>query len=343
MSQNIVAICDVDDALLDEQAARSGTTSVSAAAGSRRGRRRGGRRRRRPRRAAGARAVGGSRARTFAELRPVQAAAGGQREVTPAQVLATQPQALRRRADPEGREVSRLPRDAREAEGHRRRHRRDARSHARGDRVGGDGARQARLRAEAAVLVGARSAAPGQAGRRQSEGRHADGQPGPLARRGAARTGIPGGRRDRRHQAKCTSGPTARSATGRRASRVRPRRRRPRQRRLEQHGGRAAPRGSRSAAIRCRRRSAWDLFLGVAPDVEYHPIYHPFNWRGWVDWGQGALGDMGAHLIDHPVWGLELGLPTSIETISTPFNKASATRTRRRPTTSSRRGRASRP
>ena len=45
---------------------------------------------------------------------------------------------------------------------------------------------------------------------------------------------------------------------------------------------------------------SWDLFLGVAPFVEYHPIYHPFNWRGWVDWGQGALGDMGAHLIDHP-------------------------------------------
>jgi len=65
---------------------------------------------------------------------------------------------------------------------------------------------------------------------------------------------------------------------------------------------------------------AWNLFLGVAPDVEYHPVYHPFNWRGWVDWGQGALGDMGAHLVDHPVWGLKLGLPTVIETTSTPFN-----------------------
>jgi len=65
---------------------------------------------------------------------------------------------------------------------------------------------------------------------------------------------------------------------------------------------------------------AWDLFLGVAPAVEYHPIYHPFNWRGWVDWGQGALGDMGAHLIDHPFWSLDLGYPTSVETISTPFN-----------------------
>jgi predicted dehydrogenase len=64
----------------------------------------------------------------------------------------------------------------------------------------------------------------------------------------------------------------------------------------------------------------WDLFLGVAPVVPYHPVYHPFNWRGWVDWGQGALGDMGAHLIDFPFWSLELGMPTSVETISTPFN-----------------------
>jgi predicted dehydrogenase len=65
---------------------------------------------------------------------------------------------------------------------------------------------------------------------------------------------------------------------------------------------------------------SWELFLGVAPKVEYHPIYHPFNWRGWVDWGQGALGDMGAHLIDHPFWSLKLGYPTVIETRSTPFN-----------------------
>lgn len=68
---------------------------------------------------------------------------------------------------------------------------------------------------------------------------------------------------------------------------------------------------------------AWDLFLGVGPHVDYHPIYHPFNWRGWVDWGVGAIGDMGAHLIDHTLWALNLGLPTNIETASTPFNGAS--------------------
>ena len=70
-------------------------------------------------------------------------------------------------------------------------------------------------------------------------------------------------------------------------------------------------------------RLAWNLFLGVAPEVDYHPVYHPFNWRGWVDWGQGALGDMGAHLIDFPVWALDLGLPSVIETESTPFNGVS--------------------
>jgi predicted dehydrogenase len=68
---------------------------------------------------------------------------------------------------------------------------------------------------------------------------------------------------------------------------------------------------------------AWELFLGPAPYVEYHPIYHPFNWRGWVDWGNGPLGDMGAHLIDVAMWALDLGFPTTIETVATPFNGAS--------------------
>jgi predicted dehydrogenase len=64
----------------------------------------------------------------------------------------------------------------------------------------------------------------------------------------------------------------------------------------------------------------WDLYLGpVAEDVPYHPIYHPFNWRGWTDFGVGALGDMGAHLIDQPFWALGLTYPTSIEATSTPW------------------------
>jgi len=68
---------------------------------------------------------------------------------------------------------------------------------------------------------------------------------------------------------------------------------------------------------------ARDLFLGPSPTVEYHPLYHPFNWRGWADWGVGAIGDMGAHLIDHAYWALDLGYPTAVETVSTPFSGGS--------------------
>ena len=63
----------------------------------------------------------------------------------------------------------------------------------------------------------------------------------------------------------------------------------------------------------------WDLYLGPAQPVGYHPIYHPFGWRGWVDFGVGALGDMAAHLIDHPYWALSLEYPTAIEATSTPW------------------------
>jgi predicted dehydrogenase len=62
----------------------------------------------------------------------------------------------------------------------------------------------------------------------------------------------------------------------------------------------------------------WNMYLGpLAENVPYHPIYHPFNWRGWLDFGSGALGDMGAHLIDHPFWALGLAYPSSVEATST--------------------------
>ena len=64
----------------------------------------------------------------------------------------------------------------------------------------------------------------------------------------------------------------------------------------------------------------WDLYTAPAVrDVDYHPIYHPFNWRGWLEFGVGALGDMGAHLIDHPYWALGLTQPISVEATSTPW------------------------
>jgi predicted dehydrogenase len=63
----------------------------------------------------------------------------------------------------------------------------------------------------------------------------------------------------------------------------------------------------------------WDLFLGPAAEVPYHPVYHPFSWRGWPEFGVSAIGDMGAHLIDQPYWALDLGYPTSVVASSTPW------------------------
>lgn len=64
---------------------------------------------------------------------------------------------------------------------------------------------------------------------------------------------------------------------------------------------------------------SWDLFLGAVPEIPYNPTYHPFSWRGWVDFGVSAIGDMGAHLIDQPYWALNLGYPSSITASSTPW------------------------
>ncbi len=57
----------------------------------------------------------------------------------------------------------------------------------------------------------------------------------------------------------------------------------------------------------------WDLWLGPAKQTEYIPNMHPFNWRGWWDYGTGALGDMGCHLMDVPFKALNLKYPTSVE------------------------------
>jgi len=57
----------------------------------------------------------------------------------------------------------------------------------------------------------------------------------------------------------------------------------------------------------------WDLWLGTAPYKDYIDKLVPFNWRGWWDYGTGALGDMGCHIIEPPFRILGLGYPTSVE------------------------------
>jgi predicted dehydrogenase len=57
----------------------------------------------------------------------------------------------------------------------------------------------------------------------------------------------------------------------------------------------------------------WDVWLGPAPERPYSPAYVPFVWRGFWDFGTGAIGDMGIHNLDTAYWGLELGTPTRVE------------------------------
>jgi predicted dehydrogenase len=57
----------------------------------------------------------------------------------------------------------------------------------------------------------------------------------------------------------------------------------------------------------------WDLWIGPAPFREYSRAIAPFNWRGWWDFGAGALGDMGCHIMDMPYWALGLTAPSSVE------------------------------
>jgi predicted dehydrogenase len=58
----------------------------------------------------------------------------------------------------------------------------------------------------------------------------------------------------------------------------------------------------------------WDAFLGPAPMRPYKAgVYHPFKWRGWWDFGTGALGDMGCHTANMAFRALKLGYPTTIE------------------------------
>jgi predicted dehydrogenase len=61
----------------------------------------------------------------------------------------------------------------------------------------------------------------------------------------------------------------------------------------------------------------WYEFLGPAHDRPFHPDYQPFNWRGWLDFGTGALGDMACHTINVACMGLELFDAESVEVLDT--------------------------
>ncbi|MEM7146463.1 MAG: Gfo/Idh/MocA family oxidoreductase [Verrucomicrobiota bacterium] len=57
----------------------------------------------------------------------------------------------------------------------------------------------------------------------------------------------------------------------------------------------------------------WDLWQGPVAARPFSDAYAPVRWRGWWDYGCGALGDIGCHTFDAPFWVLDLGLPTKVE------------------------------
>lgn len=64
----------------------------------------------------------------------------------------------------------------------------------------------------------------------------------------------------------------------------------------------------------------WDLFIGPAEKRAYDPAYTPWNWRGFWDFGTGALGDMACHIMDPIYWALDLKYPISVQANSTLVN-----------------------
>ena len=294
MGENIVAICDVDYTLLDSALARAKA-------------------------AAGAPGTGGSGQQRRANPSQAQLEANARRPATNVS------ENTRKFVDQQMPKLKRY-KDYREMLDKQKdidaRRRRDARSHAR--------ARSRRRRWISASTSTCRSRCAGRCRKRVISRRRRRttkvvtqmGNQGHSTDDARHRPGVHRGRRDRRHQRNSRlDEPSARLlAAGRSAPGAAAAGEPERPLRWNSHGVEARLAAALGGNYPVPDGLSWDLFLGVAPEVDYHPLYHPFNWRGWVDWGQGALGDMGAHLIDHPFWGLKLGMPTTIETISTPFN-----------------------
>ena len=76
----------------------------------------------------------------------------------------------------------------------------------------------------------------------------------------------------------------------------------------------------RPAGVTAPENLNYDVWLGPAPEKPYNPDVLHFNWRGLWDYGTGAMGDMGAHIFDAPIWALNLGMPVKIQATSSPYS-----------------------
>ena len=67
----------------------------------------------------------------------------------------------------------------------------------------------------------------------------------------------------------------------------------------------------------------WESWVGPAPMRPYSVLYHPFKWRGWWDFGTGALGDMACHIMNMPFWACDLQNPTAVTAETSGHNEDS--------------------
>ena len=84
-------------------------------------------------------------------------------------------------------------------------------------------------------------------------------------------------------------------------------------------GGWATGRGRPTERPEVPKGFDWQLWLGPKADRPYHPAYAPYNWRGWWEFGTGAVGDMAVHNLDPAFAALKLGHPISVEAVQTGF------------------------
>jgi len=80
---------------------------------------------------------------------------------------------------------------------------------------------------------------------------------------------------------------------------------------------------NRSQPVDCPSTLNWDVWIGPASMRPYAEGYHPFSWRGWWDFGTGALGDMACHTMNMPFWALDLRDPLSVQAETSGHNKDS--------------------
>lgn len=76
----------------------------------------------------------------------------------------------------------------------------------------------------------------------------------------------------------------------------------------------------RPAGVAVPKNLNYDVWQGPAAERPYNPETTHFYWRGLFDYGTGAMGDMGAHIFDAPIWALNLGMPIKIQATSSPYN-----------------------